>query len=311
MVPIVALSIYALGIIFFKIYQFVTSEVFNTRFLDAVMLHVKRGELTDASRILAKEKGPIARIMRTAIECVMNRDMTIKSREAEIARVGSAEVRYLESQLRGLEMVYTTAPLLGLLGTVLGMVTAFAKLAEAGSRVDPSVLAGGIWEALITTVGGLCVAVPAVAAYYLFDSVIERVRATMRDVTVQILALEDNYIKNEREQERREQVARDERMTRILVEQSEKQAQHDELRALEIRKELERLEQEKRDQMKLAFPPMPTQPEMPLAIPTVEIPKAVEAAQKLEEKMSTDVAPRSAPQSTRTLRLLSPSYTKF
>ena len=68
--------------------------------------------------------------------------------------------------------------------------------------------------------GGLCVAVPAMAAYYLLDSLIERVRATMRDVTIQILALEDNYIRNEKEQEKREALEREERVRKLVEEQA-------------------------------------------------------------------------------------------
>lgn len=220
MYVIVALSVYVLGINFFKAYQFITGGVFNTQFVDRVMMLIKRGELTDASGLLARENGPIARIMRVSVAGVMNREITMKSREAEIARVGSAEIRYLESHMRGLEMASSIGPLLGLLGTVIGMIAAFAKLSEAGTRVDPSQLAGGIWQALITTVGGLVVAVPAMASYYLIDSLIERVRATMRDVTVQILALEDNYIRNEREQEKREAVEREERARKLIEEQA-------------------------------------------------------------------------------------------
>lgn len=246
MIPIIGLSIYALGVVLFKIYQFQNAGVMNTGFIDRVMMHVKRGELTDASTLLAREKGPVARIMRVAIECIINRDMSMKSRESEIARIGSSEMRYLESHLRGLEMTFTAAPLLGLLGTVLGMVRAFSKLSEAGSRIDPSMLAGGIWEALITTAGGLCVAVPALAAYYIIDAVIERVRATMKDVVIQILALEDMFIKNEKEQERRDAIEREEKMRKMMEEQ--------------------------------------------------------------EKMLAT---PRGAPQTSSTLRLLSPSYTKF
>lgn len=218
---ILGLSVYMLAVLFFKAYQFITAGIFNTRYIDPVMLLVKRGELTDASKLLARERGPVARIMRVAIECVMNREITMKSRESEIARVGAAELRYLESHLRGLEMTSTVAPLLGLMGTVIGMIASFATLSQAGSRVDPSMLAGGIWEALITTVGGLCVAVPALAAYYLIDAQIERVRATMRDVTIQILALEDMFIRNEKEQEKREALEREERL-RALREEREK-----------------------------------------------------------------------------------------
>ena len=221
MYVIVALSIYVLGIILFKAYQFYTGGVFNTQFIDRAMQLIKRGELTDASQLLSREAGPMARIMRVSVNGVMNRDITMKSREAEIARVGSAELRYLESHMRGLEMASSIGPLLGLLGTVIGMVVAFSKLAESGARVDPSMLAGGIWQALITTVGGLVVAVPAMGAYYLIDSIIERVRATMRDVTIQTLALEDVFIKNEKEQEKREIMEREERARKLIEEQAE------------------------------------------------------------------------------------------
>lgn len=219
MYVIVALSVYVLAIIFFKAHQFLKGGVFNTPFVERAMLPIKRGELTEAAHLLAREKGPLARTMRVAVECVMNRQMTMKSRESEIARVGAAEIRALESHLRGLEMASSIGPLLGLLGTVIGMVIAFSKLSEAGARVDPSMLAGGIWQALITTVGGLIVAVPAMGAYYLIDSMIERVRAAMRDVTIQILALEDVFIRNEREQEKREMIEREERARQMMMQQ--------------------------------------------------------------------------------------------
>lgn len=268
MYVIVLLSIYVLGINLFKAYQFVTGGVFNTQFIDRVMTLIKRGELTDASTMLARETGPVARIMRVSVLAVMNREMTMKSREAEIARVGTAELRYLESHMRGLEMASSIGPLLGLLGTVIGMIAAFAKLAESGSRVDPSQLAGGIWEALITTVGGLIVAVPAMASYYLIDSFIERVRATMRDVTIQILALEDIYIKNEREQEKREVIEREERARKLIEQQAAAAAEA----AAQAR-----------------------------AVATAA---AAEAAAEA-------ATPRGAPQSSSTLHLLNPSYSKF
>lgn len=196
------LSIYALGVILFKIYQFVSANMFNTGFIDSVMTSVKKGEVTEALMKLQSVHGPVARVMRTALECVRNRDISMRSREAEIGRVGAQEVHYLESHMRGLEMVATTAPLLGLLGTVIGMVSAFSQLSNAGSRVDPSMLAGGIWEALLTTVGGLIVAIPSVAAYYIIDSFIEKVRTQMKDAAVQVLSLEDMFLKNDKEQDR-------------------------------------------------------------------------------------------------------------
>lgn len=221
MIVLGGLSIYALAVIFYKIFQFTAAGIYNTGFIEPVMAHVKKGELTDAERLLEGRIGPVARIMKVSILCVANRAMSIKSRESEIGRVGAAELRLLESHMRGLEMVGNISPLLGLLGTVMGMVSAFARLGEAGNRVDPAMLASGIWEALITTVGGLVVAIPAVAAYYVIDGVIERVRATMRDVTVQILALEDEYIRNEKEQEKREYLEQERRLRELQEAQEE------------------------------------------------------------------------------------------
>ena len=266
---LLSLSVYALGIVFFKAYQFYESGVFNTRFVDAVMTHVKRGELTHSAQVLKNEPGPVARIMRVSIDCILNREMSMRSREAEISRIGASELRYLESHMRGLEMAATIAPLMGLMGTVIGMIKAFSKLSEAGSRIDPSMLAGGIWEALVTTVGGLMVAIPSLAAYYLIDSMIERVRATMRDVTIQVLALEDNFIRNEREQEKREIIAREEK-------------------AREESRREQRLREEK---AKAALEE-----------------KARVVAEEQEKVVSMT---RGAPQSSSTLRLLSPSYGKF
>lgn len=221
MIPLIALSIYAFAVIAYKIFQFIASGVFNHRFIDPIMVYVKKGELSSAEELLKKEQGPVARIMQVSIACITNRHMSQRSREAEITRIGTSELHSLESHMRGLELVSSTGPLLGLLGTVTGMVAMFATIGDSGSRVDPSMLANGIWEALITTVAGLLVAVPAVFAYYIIDGVIERVRLTMKDVTVQILALEDEYIRNEKEQEKREVLER-ERQIREAQEEQER-----------------------------------------------------------------------------------------
>ena len=194
-----ALSVYALAVILYKAAQFAHAGIFNTRFIEPTIAEIKSGDRDKAMEILERIPGPIARIMRVAFKCVSDRNISKQSKEAEIARVGSLEVQYLESHLRGLDMVATVSPLIGLLGTVIGMVRAFATLSDAGSRVDPALLAGGIWEALLTTVGGLLVAIPALAAHYIIDGIVEKARATMKDVSVQILALEDEFQRAEEE----------------------------------------------------------------------------------------------------------------
>jgi biopolymer transport protein ExbB len=201
MVPILVLSVYALAIIFYKLYQFYSLKVFSVGFVAPVMQLLKREAYPEAISLLSTQKTPLARVMQTATQLVTNRNFKRETKEAELMRIGAGELRRMESHLRGLEMTYTAAPLLGLLGTVLGMVSAFSKLAAVGSRVDPSILAGGIWEALITTVAGLIVAVPALMAYYWFDSVVERMRANMQDTSTQIMSLDEMIAQQEMQME--------------------------------------------------------------------------------------------------------------
>ena len=79
--------------------------------------------------------------------------------------------------MKTLEVIANISPLMGLLGTVIGMVQAFNKVAEYSGQVDPSVLAGGIWEALLTTAFGLAIAIPALTAHHLFVNKIDYMRS--------------------------------------------------------------------------------------------------------------------------------------
>lgn len=108
--------------------------------------------------------------------------------ESELGRIGRRQLAALRAHFRILEVVASLAPLLGLFGTVLGMIGAFRALEAAGGAVDPAVLSGGIWQALSTTAVGLAVAMPTVAALAFLERRVERVAETMDDVVVQVLA---------------------------------------------------------------------------------------------------------------------------
>lgn len=97
----------------------------------------------------------------------------------DIERVCNARINMLRAWLRPLDMIAQTAPLIGLLGTVLGMIEAFQAMQGAGAAVDPSVLAGGIWVALLTTAVGLTIAIPVSAIVGWFDGRIEAEQAEM------------------------------------------------------------------------------------------------------------------------------------
>ena len=108
-------------------------------------------------------------------------------KEKIISRAGSRELRKLEKNLRGLGIIAHISPLLGLLGTVTGMIKCFMKIQELGGRVDAQVLAGGIWEALITTAAGLSIAIPAIIFYHYFEGKVDNFYHQMKDAAEEIL----------------------------------------------------------------------------------------------------------------------------
>jgi biopolymer transport protein ExbB len=194
MIPLFMVSIFATAVVLFKIYQFWQERVLKSDFVAPALQEMKRGEGDRAMEVLKAYRTPLSRVMQSALAVLYDESLTPEKREAEVQRVAGRELQKLESYMRGLEWSGTVSPLLGLLGTVTGMVTAFSKLESGGARVDPSVLAGGIWEALLTTVTGLTIAVPAVAAYYVLDAMIEKIRASMKDAVVQIMACEQALV---------------------------------------------------------------------------------------------------------------------
>ena len=189
MLVLLALSVVALTIILVKIYQFSRSRLLRTEFIDQAVLLLHNDGPDTTLLALAETPHPVARVMETTLRTSTNTSLSIEDRDTEISRVGSAEIRNLESYLRGLEVIANLSPLLGLLGTVLGMIKAFARLESAGTKVDPTILAGCIWEALLTTAFGLSVAIPALAAFYILEGQVENVRAQMKDATIRVLGI--------------------------------------------------------------------------------------------------------------------------
>ena len=187
MYVLLLLSILATTIILLKLYQFQRSGLRRTAFIDQAVDAVQQGGHDQALQILEQQANPVARVLESAIRFGADPAMSGRDVEAEVSRVGSGQIRAMESWLRGLSSIAHLSPLLGLLGTVTGMITAFMNLEAAGSRVDPAILSGGIWEALLTTAFGLTVAIPAMAAFYYLEGEVDKVRAQMKDASVRIL----------------------------------------------------------------------------------------------------------------------------
>jgi len=167
---LLAMSVVALAIILAKLWQLAGAGLTDRRGVERVLAEAERGDLATAGKAAKSGRGPAMRALEAALAHPADQD---RAREAAWV-AASEEIESARSWLRPLEVIGALAPLLGLFGTVLGMIAAFAELEAAGSRVDPSILSGGIWEALLTTAVGLAVAIPAVAAFNWFERRIER-----------------------------------------------------------------------------------------------------------------------------------------
>ena len=177
-------SIFAFAIIFIKLIQFFSAALSSTNKIEKILSKLNGRNAKKLLVEIQEIKNPLARIIEVVILTKSDRRFDKESREAEISRIISIEIRNLENYLGGLEVVASISPLLGLFGTVLGMIKAFLNLEKAGSQIDPALLAGGIWEALLTTAFGLAIAIPALAAYHLFENKISNTRDKINDAVV-------------------------------------------------------------------------------------------------------------------------------
>lgn len=184
---IAALSVLTLALILWKVVQLLTFGAWSGGRHSARALALWAEARSEAAQeVLASRRSLRARLVRAAMAAASDPALSRSAAEAETGRVARALLQRAGSGLRALELASTIGPLLGLLGTVTGMIAAFQALQEAGARADPSVLAGGIWEALLTTAAGMAVAIPAQIALTWFESVVDRLRHDMEDAATLI-----------------------------------------------------------------------------------------------------------------------------
>ncbi len=187
---LLALSVYGLAVLLLKLYHFQSRGVLwgSRKLVDNTIRKIERGQVDLALATLSKrKKSPMAAVMVKSIKLCSSSEMSGAAKE-ELESEGRLQLEQLTSYIRGLDAVAHLSPLLGLLGTVLGMIQAFMQLEAAGVRIDVTMLAGGIWEALITTAFGLAVAIPALAAVNWLEGIVERVRQDMGDAVTRTLA---------------------------------------------------------------------------------------------------------------------------
>ena len=179
-----AFSVIALTLILLKLFQFYAERPESTGHLEAALADWQQGNAQSAMSKL-DVKRPIDQVLKTAI-AGQQQGLNLAVLKEELTRIATKRLDGLTAYLRPLEVIATISPLLGLLGTVLGMIEAFQQMQAAGSQVDPSVLSGGIWKALFTTAVGLTVAIPVMLVFNWMERKVERVGTLMNDVVTRV-----------------------------------------------------------------------------------------------------------------------------
>ena len=168
MYPIILCSILAFTIVIERLYHLRRAKIDTRKFMDEIADILRRNKIMDAVELCDKTPGPIPHILKAGI---MKHDRPRAEIKEAIEDAGLYEVPRLEKNVTVLATIAHIAPLLGLLGTVTGMVRCFQTIQQKSTAfhpVSPGDLAGGIWEALITTVAGLSVGIPTLVAYNYF-----------------------------------------------------------------------------------------------------------------------------------------------
>jgi len=187
--PILLGSIIAVAITIEKFLSIKKSKVNVGAFTIKIRGILKKKDIAGAINYCMEEKSPISNIIRRGLKKYkFGRKRVIEAIEA----AGKIEISKMEKGLSTLATIAGAAPMLGFLGTVTGMISAFMRIQELQGSASPADLAGGIWEALITTAFGLIVGIPALALYNYFLSLVNKNVLDMERIATEILDVLDD-----------------------------------------------------------------------------------------------------------------------
>ena len=179
--PILFCSVLALAIFLERLIRFSRVRIRGFGLVRKMAQHVREGEPHRALAVAEESHSPMGRVLGQAIEVL---DQDRETLETVVVHSTDEEVRELSRYVQVLATIGNIAPLLGLLGTVLGMIKAFMVIQQMGGKVNAAVLAGGIWEAMLTTALGLTVALPTMVAHSYLVARVDRYEAQLQDGTV-------------------------------------------------------------------------------------------------------------------------------
>ncbi len=186
MVPIVLLSIIAIYIFFERFLTINKANQDPNAFMHKVKEQVLKGDINGAKLMCAQSESPIARMIEKGISRIGS---PLKNIEASIENVAKIEIFKLEKNLSTLATISGAAPMMGFLGTVIGMVKAFISISQQEGSVSPKLLSDGIYTAMITTVAGLIVGIIAYLAYNYLVSRVQKVIHKMEYTSIDFVDL--------------------------------------------------------------------------------------------------------------------------
>jgi biopolymer transport protein ExbB len=182
---LLVMSAIALAVVIFKLIQFQRARLWQRQPAKQALALWQQGDVDGALKLADSSANPTAQALARAIRG-QRRQLPETAVREEVLRYGSDALFQLRRGLRPLEVIGSLAPLLGLLGTVMGMISAFQQLEAAGNKVNPAILSGGIWEALLTTAVGLCVAIPVVAVLNWLERRVDHQAHEMDNLVTQV-----------------------------------------------------------------------------------------------------------------------------
>lgn len=169
--PILLCSLITVAVIIEKYILLSRSNVDPKQLMVKIRSALSRNDIMSAVDACTKIKAPVSNILKHGIVNYKHGHQAVKE---AIELAGKEEIFHLEKRLSVLANMAGTAPMLGFLGTVVGMITVFHTIEQLGGNVNPSILAGGIWEAMLTTAFGLLVGIPALYFYNYFVAKVNR-----------------------------------------------------------------------------------------------------------------------------------------
>lgn len=173
MIVLALLSVVGVYIFFERFSTLRKAAKRNPLFMERIHDNIKEDDIKSAANYCRSENNPLSRVIEKGLKCF---HLPVAAIRETVENSANLEIAHLERGLSALSTIAAVGPMIGFLGTVTGMVSAFWQMANAGNNIDVSLLSGGIYEAMVTTVGGLIVGIIATFAYNYLVTLVDKVQ---------------------------------------------------------------------------------------------------------------------------------------